>query len=60
MLETLITFFFLFDLGFMARQDYFTRFEPSQSVGGAKMGGPPEKPPDHIKQYLACLTCNPS
>ena len=25
---------------FTARQDYFAHFEPSQSVGGAKMGDP--------------------
>ena len=38
----------------MARQDYFTHFEPSQSLDGAKMG-------DHLttcKQKLACLTCD--
>ena len=29
---------FNFLLGFMARQDYFTHFEPSQSIGGAKTG----------------------
>ena len=28
----------------MACQDYFTHFEPSQSLGGAKMGDPWEKP----------------
>ena len=37
----------LFDLGFMACQDYFTHFEPSQSLGGMKTGDPQEKPPDH-------------
>ena len=26
-------------MGFTVRQDYFTHFEPSQSVGGAKSGG---------------------
>ena len=35
------------DLGFMTRQDYFTHFEQSQWVGGAKMGDPQGKPPDH-------------
>ena len=46
-----IAFFYL---GFSACQDYFTHFyfthyfdEPSQSLGGAKMGDPREKPPDH-------------
>ena len=33
--------------GFTVRQDYFTHFEPSQSVGGAKTGDPREKSPDH-------------
>ena len=28
----------IFNLGFTARQDYFTNFEPSQSLGGAKTG----------------------
>ena len=37
--------FFFFYLGFTARQDYFTHFEPSQSQGGAKIGDPWEKPP---------------
>ena len=32
-----------FYLGFTAGQDYFTHFEPRQSLGGAKMGGPPRK-----------------
>ena len=31
----------------MARQDYFTHFEPSQSLGGVKMGIPRKKTPDH-------------
>ena len=45
----------------MACQDYFIQFEPSQSLGGAKTGGPREKPPDPTrKQNLACLTCDPS
>ena len=39
--------FFFFYLGFMARQDYFTHFEPSQSQGRAKMGDPREKLHDH-------------
>ena len=37
---------------FTARQDYFTHFEPSQSVGGAKMGDPWEKPPEHPQAEL--------
>ena len=36
-----IIIFFLFV--FMARQDYFTHFELSQSKGGAKMGDPEKK-----------------
>ena len=35
----LLPFFFVFDFGSMARQDYFTR----QSLGGAKMGDSPRK-----------------
>ena len=42
-----VFFFFFFDLDFTAHQDYFTRFEPSQLIGGVKMGDPLEKPPDH-------------
>ena len=30
---------------FMARQDYFTHFVQSQSLGGTKTGDPQEKPP---------------
>ena len=33
----------LFYLGFAARQDYFTHFEPSQSLDGARMGDPQKK-----------------
>ena len=36
----------------MARKDYFTHFEPSQSQGGAKTGEPREKLPDHPKAEL--------
>ena len=36
----LVTNIFFFDLGFTAHQEYFTHFEPSQSLGGAKMGDP--------------------
>ena len=32
-----------FNLGFTARQDYFTHFEPSQSFVGAKTGDPRDK-----------------
>ena len=37
---------------FTARQDYFTHFEPNQSLGGAKMGDPREKNPDHPQTEL--------
>ena len=36
----------------MARQGYFTHFEPSKSEGGAKTGDPREKPPDHPQAEL--------
>ena len=42
----------IFYLGFTAHQDYFTHFEPSQSVGEAKTGDPREKPPDHQQAEL--------
>ena len=45
-------FCFCFYLGFTARQDYFTHFEPRQSNGRAKMGDPQEKPPDHPQAEL--------
>ena len=38
----LFTFFFFY-LCLTACQDYFTHFEPSQSLVGAKMGDPPRK-----------------
>ena len=38
---------FDFDLGFAARQDYFTHFEPCQSLGWVKTGDPREKTPDN-------------
>ena len=38
-----------------APQAYFTHFEPSQSLGGAEMGDPREKPPDH-PQAEFCLS----
>ena len=40
----------------MACQDYFTHFELSQSLGGAKTGGPQGKPPDHPQAELGRLT----
>ena len=43
---------FFFHLGFTTHQDYFTHFEPSQSLGGAKMGDPREKLPDHPQAEL--------
>ena len=46
----------LFNLGFMARQNCFTHFEPSQSVGGAKTGDPREKPPDHPPAFRLEVT----
>ena len=36
----------------MARQDHFSHFELIQSLGGAKMGGPQEKPHDHQQADL--------
>ena len=33
-------------------------FHSSQLLGGAKTGDPQQKPPDHHKQNLACLTCD--
>ena len=34
------------------RQDYFTYFEPSQSLGGAKTGDPREETPDYPQAEL--------
>ena len=45
-------FIFYFYFGFTAHQNYFTHFEPSQSLGGAKTGGPREKLPDHLQAEL--------
>ena len=39
----------------MACQDYFTPSEPSQLLGGAKMGDPEENHLTTRKQNLACL-----
>ena len=44
----------------MARQDYFTRFELSQSLVGAKMEIPEKNHLTIRKQNLACLACGPS
>ena len=38
-------FFFVFDSVLCPIQDYFSSYETGQSVGGAKMGEPREKPP---------------
>ena len=53
-------FDFLFCLGFMVRQDYFTHLEQSQSIGGAKTEEPRKKHLITHKQILAYLTCDPS
>ena len=42
-----------FYLGFTAHQDYFTHFERSQSLDGAKMGDPREKPSDYPQAELS-------
>ena len=39
----------------MAHQDYLTHFEPKQSLGGANMGDPREKPPDHMWPKLGSI-----
>ena len=44
--------YFFFYLGFTARQDNFTNFEPSQLLGGAKTGQPGEKPHEHPQAEL--------
>ena len=45
--------FFLWGQGrVMAPQDYFTHFEPSQLLDGAKKGDPWETPPDHPQAEL--------
>ena len=35
-----------------ARQDYFTHFEPNQSLDAAKTGDPQNKPPGHSQAEL--------
>ena len=39
-IEFFIFVYFCFYLSFTAHQDYFTHFELSQSLGGAKTGDP--------------------
>ena len=51
--------FFFFDLGFTARQDYFTHFEPSQSKGEGGVQKQEMLEKNHVttrRQNLACLT----
>ena len=47
---------FFYYLALTARQDYFTHFELSHSLGGVKMGDPRENHLTTHKQNLACLT----
>ena len=47
-----ITSLNLFLGGFMAREYYFTHFEPSQLLSGAKTGDLQEKRPDHPQAEL--------
>ena len=56
-ISTQIFIYVLFGVGvrITAREDNFTHFETSQSVGGAKTGDPLEKPPDHPQAEL-CLS----
>ena len=49
-----------FYLGFTTCEDYFTHFEPSQSLDGAKTGDLQEKYLTTSKQNWACLTCDPN
>ena len=46
-LRTEFIFVIISYLGFTARQDYFTHFEQSQSLDGAKTEDSREKSPDH-------------
>ena len=46
-----VFFYFVF-LVFLARQDYLTHFEPSQSLGGAKTGDRREKPSGRLQAEL--------
>ena len=45
-------------LGFMAHQDDFTHFEPSQSLVGRKREIPEKNHLTTHKQNLACLRCD--
>ena len=45
-------FFFCGSGGGTARQDYFTHFEPSQSLDAAKTGDPQNKTPGHPQAEL--------
>ena len=56
-ISSFLFFFIFFYLGFTARQDYFTNFEPSQTLCGAKIGDRRENPADHPQAELACLSC---
>ena len=49
----------IFALGFTARQDYFTHFEPVQSLGGAKMGDSRENLHDHTQTELGLSQLGP-
>ena len=44
--------FSFFYLGLTARQAYFTHFQPSQLLGGAKTGDPRQKTPDDPQAEL--------
>ena len=46
------SFFVFWGVLVTACQDYFTHFEPSQLLGGAKTGDPREKPPDHHQAHM--------
>ena len=49
-----VCFFFVVvvEEGIAVRQNHFTHFEPSQSLGGAKTADPREKSPDHPQAEL--------
>ena len=54
------SFFFFFALGVTARQDYFTNFEPSESLGGVKTEDPRKKTSDHPQAELGYVSRDPS
>ena len=58
-LNVFFVFVLFFYPGFMARQDYFTHFEPSQSLGGEKTENPLEKPPDNPQAELGLSHMRP-